>query len=72
MSILAGNYTLNTTEGDGIQANNSEDAEKGYVAIDGGTFTIQSGRDGIQAETNLSINQPISRSKRLTGHKVSR
>ena len=55
MSILAGNYTLNTTEGDGIQANNSEDAEKGYVAIDGGTFTIQSGRDGIQAETNLSI-----------------
>ncbi len=32
-----------------------EDAEKGYVAIDGGTFTIQSGRDGIQAETNLSI-----------------
>ena len=55
VSILAGNYTLNTTEGDGIQANNSEDAEKGYVAIDGGTFTIQSGRDGIQAETNLSI-----------------
>ncbi|MFW8575691.1 carbohydrate-binding domain-containing protein [Enterococcus entomosocium] len=55
VSILAGNYTLNTTEGDGIQANNTEDAEKGYVAIDGGTFTIQSGRDGIQAETNLSI-----------------
>lgn len=55
VSILAGNYTLNTTEGDGIQANNLEDAEKGYVAIDGGTFTIQSGRDGIQAETNLSI-----------------
>lgn len=55
VSILAGSYTLNTTEGDGIQANNTEDAEKGYVAIDGGTFTIQSGRDGIQAETNLSI-----------------
>lgn len=55
VSILAGNYTLNTTEGDGIQANNTEDAEKGYVAIDGGTFTIQSGRDGIQAETNLSV-----------------
>lgn len=55
VSILAGNYTLNTTEGDGIQANNTEDAEKGYVAIDGGTFSIQSGRDGIQAETNLSV-----------------
>ena len=55
VSILAGNYTLNTTEGDGIQANNTEDEEKGYVAIDGGTFSIQSGRDGIQAETNLSV-----------------
>ena len=55
VSILTGNYTLNTTEGDGIQANNTEDAEKGYVAIDGGTFSIQSGRDGIQAETNLNV-----------------
>ncbi|WP_312498586.1 carbohydrate-binding domain-containing protein [Enterococcus sp.] len=55
VSILAGQYTLNTEEGDGIQANNTEDTAKGYVAIDGGTFTIQSGRDGIQAETNLSI-----------------
>lgn len=54
VSILAGQYTLTTEEGDGIQANNTEDTAKGYVAIDGGTFTIQSGRDGIQAETNLS------------------
>jgi hypothetical protein len=55
VSILGGEYNITTTEGDGIQANNTEDTTKGYVAIDGGTFTIQSGRDGIQAETNLSI-----------------
>jgi hypothetical protein len=55
VSILDGNYTLTTSEGDGIQSNNTEDTAKGYVAIDGGTLKIQSGRDGIQAETNLSV-----------------
>lgn len=46
---------MNTTEGDAIQANNTEDETKGYVAIDGGTFEISSGRDGIQAETNTTL-----------------
>lgn len=55
VSIAGGTFSLNTTEGDGIQANNSTEAEKGWIAIDGGTFAIQSGNDGIQAETNLSI-----------------
>lgn len=54
VSIRDGAYHLVTTEGDGIQANNSEAADKGWVAIDGGTFTIQSARDGVQAETTLS------------------
>ncbi|WP_086444438.1 carbohydrate-binding domain-containing protein [Candidatus Enterococcus lemimoniae] len=55
VSIADGTFTLTTTEGDGIQANNSTDIDKGWIAIDGGTFAIQSGNDGIQAETNLSI-----------------
>ncbi|MGM0217133.1 carbohydrate-binding domain-containing protein [Enterococcus sp. AZ126] len=55
VSIADGSFSLKTTEGDGIQANNSNEADKGWIAIDGGTFTIQSGNDGIQAETNLSI-----------------
>lgn len=55
VAIRDGNYTLTTTEGDGIQATNAEDTERGYVAIDGGSFKISSGRDGIQAETNVSI-----------------
>lgn len=55
VAIRGGDYTLATTAGDGIQANNAEDAEKGYVAIDGGSFAITSGQDAIQAETNLSL-----------------
>lgn len=55
VSIADGTFTLTTSEGDGIQANNSTDGEKGWIAIDGGTFKIKAGSDGIQAETNLSI-----------------
>ncbi|MBM7688599.1 hypothetical protein BCR24_09310 [Enterococcus ureilyticus] len=55
ISIAGGTFSLKTTEGDAIQANNSTDADKGWIAIDGGKFNIQSGNDGIQAETNLSI-----------------
>lgn len=55
VSIAGGTFTLTTTEGDAIQANNSTDSTKGWVAIDGGTFKIKAGNDGIQAETNLSV-----------------
>ncbi|MGX4685374.1 carbohydrate-binding domain-containing protein [Vagococcus sp. JNUCC 83] len=55
VSIKDGTYKLTTSEGDGIQANNSTEENKGFIAIDGGEFTIKSGRDGIQAETALSI-----------------
>jgi len=41
--------------GDGIQSDNSEDAEKGYVYIEDGSFSIVSGGDGIQAGTALEI-----------------
>ena len=57
VSIRDGNYTLTTSEGDGIQANNTEDATKGYIGIDGGIFTIQSGRDGIKLRQILVFNQ---------------
>ncbi|MCD5003540.1 carbohydrate-binding domain-containing protein [Enterococcus saccharolyticus] len=55
IQILDGIYTLTTEEGDGIQANNSENETKGFITIDGGHFTITSGRDGIQAETDASL-----------------
>lgn len=55
VAILDGNYTLTTSEGDGIQANNEEDEDSGNVYIDGGSFDISSGRDGIQAVSNLAV-----------------
>lgn len=57
VQILDGSYTLTTEEGDGIQSNNSDEEDKGYIAIDGGTFKITSGRDGVQAETVVNIQQ---------------
>lgn len=53
VSVKGGSYQITTEEGDGIQANGTEDETKGAVAIDGGTFNINSGRDGIQAETSI-------------------
>ncbi|KAF1296948.1 hypothetical protein BAU15_15145 [Enterococcus sp. JM4C] len=55
LSIAGGSFDLTTTAGDGLQANNTEDAAQGWIGIDGGTFAIQAGNDGIQAETNLNI-----------------
>lgn len=57
VSILSGNFTITTQTGDGIQASNTEDTSKGWIEIDGGTFTIHAGNDGIQAETTLSIQE---------------
>ncbi len=55
VAILDGTYQITTSEGDGIQANNEEDADSGNVYIDGGTININSGRDGIQAVTKLAV-----------------
>ncbi|MFN2132576.1 MAG: carbohydrate-binding domain-containing protein, partial [Anaerolineae bacterium] len=40
---------------DGLQSNNDEDPEKGYILIEGGTLDITAGLDGIQAEAKLAI-----------------
>ncbi|MHC5247839.1 carbohydrate-binding domain-containing protein [Enterococcus sp. LJL90] len=56
LSIAGGTFDLTTTSGDGIQVNGT-DTDTGWIAIDGGDFTINSGNDGIQAETNLSISE---------------
>ncbi len=53
--ILDGNIKV-TSDGDGIKSTNTEDADRGYVQIEGGSIDITSGEDGIQAETNLIIN----------------
>ncbi len=55
VAIYDGVFVINAAQGDGIQSNNDEDTEKGWISIDGGTFDITAGNDGIQAETVLQI-----------------
>ncbi|MEL7567771.1 MAG: carbohydrate-binding domain-containing protein, partial [Dehalobacterium sp.] len=55
VAVYDGAFVINAAEGDGIQSNNNEDTEKGWVSIDGGTFDITACHDGIQAETALQI-----------------
>ena len=59
VSILNGLLNITTEEGDGIQSNNSEDVEKGWMGIDGGEINLVTGSDGIQAETTLSAQNTI-------------
>jgi len=56
IAIKDGIFTITALEGDGLQASNSDDAEKGWISIDGGTFTIQAKDDGLQAESLLQAN----------------
>lgn len=55
ISIAAGTFDLTTTEGDAIQASNETETDKGWIAIDNGTFQIASGTDALQAAAKLSI-----------------
>lgn len=57
VQILDGDFTINTAN-DGIQSTNADEADKGYIILDGGTYTINSETDGIQAETYLIANNP--------------
>lgn len=55
VTILGGVFTLASQAGDGIKSANDTDADKGWVLIKGGVFTIEAYEDGIQAETALQI-----------------
>ncbi len=54
VKILDGTFNLKV-EMDGIQSDNEEDADRGFVYIVGGTYDITAGHDGIQAETLLKV-----------------
>ena len=54
VKILDGTFNVNV-EMDGIQSDNEEDADRGFVYIAGGTYDITAGHDGIQAETLLKV-----------------
>lgn len=54
VKIKDGSFVINA-ENDGIRSSNSEDTYRGFVSIDGGTFSLTAGYDGIQAETVLRV-----------------
>ena len=55
--VISGAITVKTTSttGDGLKSDNTEDLTKGYISIEGGALTIQSGGDGAQAETYMLV-----------------
>lgn len=53
--IKDGTIRITAAEGDGIKSTKEEHAEKGYIYIEGGDITIDSGDDGIQAVTHLTM-----------------
>lgn len=53
--IRDGNFTLKTS-GDGFKSDNDENTALGYISIVKGTFNITSGKDAIQAHTDVKIN----------------
>lgn len=54
LTISGGEITVNA-QGDALQSNNSDDTDKGSILLTGGTFRLTSLKDGIQAESSLTI-----------------
>ena len=54
--ILDGNITITTASGHGLKSNNDEETDRGYIRVDGGSITINSGKDGVNAVNDIQIN----------------
>ncbi len=55
ITIKGGNITINS-QGDGLKSTNIEDTTKGYILMEAGTLNVTAGYDGLQAESNVTIN----------------
>ena len=54
IGICGGNITI-TAGNDGLKATETDDPERGWIAVSGGTVTIAAEGDGVQAETDCWI-----------------
>jgi cytoskeletal protein RodZ len=53
--IKGGNVTVNSV-GDGLKSDNDEEADRGYISIEGGTIKVTSSQgDAISAQTDLLV-----------------
>ncbi|GAA3448104.1 carbohydrate-binding domain-containing protein [Planomonospora venezuelensis] len=53
--VIDGGKVTVTSGGDGIKADNTEDADAGYVSVTGGGVTVTAGGDGVDAATDLVV-----------------
>ena len=54
--LIGASGTVSVKSGyDGLKSTNTADSQKGYINITGGSYTLDCGRDGMQAETDLCI-----------------
>lgn len=54
LAVLTGNTEIHCG-GDGMKSSETEKEDKGWIFFAGGVNTIQAGDDGIQAETDLTV-----------------
>ncbi|MBI4789289.1 MAG: carbohydrate-binding domain-containing protein, partial [Chloroflexi bacterium] len=52
--VKGGNVTV-TAQGDGLKADNAQDPTRGYISIADGVLKVTSGRDAIQAQSDVMI-----------------
>lgn len=53
LSISGGALTLRAGDGDGLKSDQEDDVRRGYIVVSGGEVTIESGDDGMQAQTDI-------------------
>ena len=58
VKIADGTFTLNVGK-DGIQSDNEEDENRGFVYLAGGTFSIHAGDDAVHAEKQLIVEDGV-------------
>lgn len=56
-SLTASNAAVTVQSGaDAVRSTNDSDADKGYITLENCSFSLNAGEDGIQAQTNLTVN----------------
>lgn len=74
VKIGGGSFTLMSGK-DGVASSNEDDADRGFVSIDVGSFSIDADDDGVHAECGLSVSggtvDVVSSIEGLEGQSIS-
>ena len=58
LAVEVGNLSVEA-QGDGLKADNAEDATQGYIDISGGAITVNAGGNALQAETDVIVTDGV-------------